>query len=381
MKTQERACSFEEQIGLLPEMSSPDILSGGGSGTCSHGFPSFHHHHNSSGYGNNNRNNFTNNSNNNVKQEVINLDEYTTTSDHQHNQYFQTPMLKMENTITHSMPSTSEYRCYLHRTLSLKKDDYLIDPYVTTTTETSSLSDFNQQQVDDEEAISGLESLDWNALYEAPGRSSDLLRLPANASSPALPKNVDPAPVLLHLKRQNSDIFSSLELWNYSQIAQELWAQGKIWFGDELEQMDGIIIVVVVVVIHRNNITPELSAYITASIASIESSTDLRHLLHQVKQVNHHCTWSWNTSSNAGSEACRGLYRGRRRTRRRRLRDQTRQDEISIDNMICYLSGYLKIRLPLIIHSELLQHIATHMLLHRPLLFILARMRSINQSW
>jgi hypothetical protein len=217
MKTQERACSFEEQIGLLPEMSSPDILSGGGSGTCSHGFPSFNHHHNSSGYGNNNRNNFNNNNNNNnVKQEVINLGEYTTTSDHQHNQYFQTPMLKMENTIAHSMPSTSEYRCYLHRTLSLKKDDYLIDPYVTTTTETSSLSDFNQQQVDDE-----LESLDWNALYEAPGRS-DLLRLPANASSPALPKNVDPAPVLLHLKRQNSDIFSSLELWNYSQIAQEL---------------------------------------------------------------------------------------------------------------------------------------------------------------
>ena len=228
MKMQERACSFEEQIGLLPEMSSPDILSGGGSGTCSYGFPSFNHHHNSSGYGINNRNNFkniNNNNNNNVKQEVINLDEYTT-SDQQHDQYFQTPMLKMENTIAHSMPSTSEYRCYLHRTLSLKKDDYLIDPYVTTTTETSSLSDFNQQQVDDEEAISGLESLDWNALYEAPGRS-DLLRLPANASSPALPKNVDPAPVLLHLKRQNSDIFSSLELWNYSQIAQELWAQGE----------------------------------------------------------------------------------------------------------------------------------------------------------
>jgi hypothetical protein len=32
----------------------------------------------------------------------------------------------------------------------------------------------------------------------------------------------------------------------------------------------------------------------------------------------------------------------------------------SIDNMICYLSGYLKIRLPLIIHSELLQHSNTH---------------------
>lgn len=216
MKTQERACSFEEQIGLLPEMSSPDILSGGGGGTCSHGFPSFNHHHNSSGYINNNFKNM----NNNVKLEVINLDEYTTTSDHQHNHCFRTPMLKMENTIAHSMPSTSEYRSYLHRTLSLKKDDYLIDPYVTTTTETSSLSDFHQQQVDGEEAISGLESLDWNALYEAPGRS-DLIRLPANAPSPALPKNVDPAPVL-HLKRQTSDIFSSLELWNYSQIAQEL---------------------------------------------------------------------------------------------------------------------------------------------------------------
>jgi hypothetical protein len=224
MKMQERACSFEEQIGLLPEMSSPDILSGGGGSHQHH-----HHHHNNNNNSSSSRSyTFPNNHHHHhhygVKQEVINLDEYNPCG---HGQYFnslaQLGMNKLASTERHSMPSASECR-----SLISKKDDYLVDPYPENSLSVleEPQSSVNNNINNNEEAISGLENLDWNALYEAPGKefrsSTAQLIIPGTtATAKSEPLVGGDMSILLQLKRQNSDILSSLDLWNYSQVAQQ----------------------------------------------------------------------------------------------------------------------------------------------------------------
>ena len=121
------------------------------------------------------------------------------------------------------MPSASECR-----SLIIKKDDYLVDPYPENSLSVleEPQSSVNNNINNNEEAISGLENLDWNALYEAPGKefrsSTAQLILPGTtATAKSEPLVGGDMSILLQLKRQNSDILSSLDLWNYTQVAQQ----------------------------------------------------------------------------------------------------------------------------------------------------------------
>lgn len=205
MKMPERATvSYEDsQMGLLPEpIGSPDILSGGGR----FAYPD----PNGSPFGS-------------VKREVINLDEYQTVN--HGNQYLislQREFGLSTKVEQHgSIPSTSEQiRSYLTRTLSLKRPED-VNFYLNSYEEGASLCEYNDPQTsgsdgtdgNEDSTVSGLENVDWNSLLQEPVAKSE---------SPAVMGGDRDMTILLQLKRQNSDIFSSLDLWNYSQVTQQM---------------------------------------------------------------------------------------------------------------------------------------------------------------
>lgn len=201
MKLQERATvSYEEQMGLLQEPAgSPDILSRGGR----FAYPD------QSQYGVQ----FTSG----VKQEIINLDEYQT-GHHQYVSHMMHPP-KVEHQLqsqSHSMPSSVEARAYLGHALSYRRpDDYLNIPESPLRGfhegETSSGTSDGGTEPEDCGILGLGENVDWCALLQEP---------------PSVKVSNNPDSVLVNLKRQNSDIFSSLDLWNYSQVAQHMWFQG-----------------------------------------------------------------------------------------------------------------------------------------------------------
>lgn len=191
MKLQERALSYEEQMGLLPEpQGSPDILS--------------------QRYNNNNVVNKPY-----VKREFINLEEYNSSPQQYHNNN-NSYAFKQE-------PTSEQMRSYLTRTLSLKRPEDVHHFYMGASydDDTANLNNNNSnncnneagtsgsEEYDDDSTISGFENVDWSSLLQDPTPTTK----PSTDSS---------TPVLLQLKRQNSDIFSSLELWNYSHIAQHM---------------------------------------------------------------------------------------------------------------------------------------------------------------
>ncbi|KAG0579356.1 hypothetical protein M758_4G093600 [Ceratodon purpureus] len=205
MKMMERATvSYEEaQMGLLPEaIGSPEILSGGG--RFAYPDPSGSH------FGS-------------VKRELINLDEYQTVNHgNQHLSSLQREFglsTKVEQHV--SMPPTSEQiRSYLTRTLSLKRPED-VNSYLNSYQEGASLCEYNDPQSSGSDGndgnadspLSGLENVDWNSLLQEPI---------ARSETPAVMGGDRDMTILLQLKRQNSDIFSSLDLWNYSQVAQQM---------------------------------------------------------------------------------------------------------------------------------------------------------------
>jgi hypothetical protein len=166
VKVQERATvSYEDsQMGLLPEpIGSPDILSGDARFAYA-GAPF-------------------------VKREIINLDEY------QH--------------------QPSQVRSYLTRALSLKRPE---DVNFFMSSYQDGCEYNNDPQTSDhgneDSTISGLENVDWNSLLQEP--------VVAKSETPAVMGGDRDMTILLQLKRQNSDLFSSLDLWNYSQVAQQM---------------------------------------------------------------------------------------------------------------------------------------------------------------
>lgn len=209
MKLLERATvSYEEQMGLLPEpIGSPDILSNGSRFAYldpTRGSP----------FGP-------------VKREVINLDEYQSHG----NQYLNslrrdfglsTKVEQHHGSSHQSMPSTSEQvRSYLTRTMSMKRPED-VNFYLNSYQDGSSLGEYNDPQtggrdgdgtgIHDDSPISGLENVDWNSLLQEP--------VVAKSDSPAVMGGDRDMTILLQLKRQNSEIFSSLDPWNYSHVAQ-----------------------------------------------------------------------------------------------------------------------------------------------------------------
>ena len=200
-------------MSLLPEpIGSPDILSGGGRFAYPDPMRS------SEIYGS-------------VKREVINLDEYQSVHNHGGNvqcgngyQNSYQRELGMTTKVEHhqSMPSTSEQvRSYLTRTMSLKRPDD-VNFYLSSYHEGASLCDYNDPQTstgsdgtdgNGDSSLTGLENVDWNTLLQEPVAKSE---------SPAVMGGDRDMTVLLQLKRQNSDIFSSLDYWNYSQVAQQM---------------------------------------------------------------------------------------------------------------------------------------------------------------
>jgi hypothetical protein len=201
MKLQERALSYEEQMGLLPEpLGSPDILSNNGGHRFS--FPD---------HTNNCNKSFTS-----VKREFINLDEYNS------------PGSNLTNNYAFHGPTSEQMRSYLTRTLSMKRPEdvhhhfYMGGAYDPTEEGTSlgtSGSDVDGEYNDDS-TISGLENVDWSALLQEPTTTTTATT--TTKSTTTEPSVGGDVTVLLQLKRQNSDLFSSLDLWNYSQIAQQM---------------------------------------------------------------------------------------------------------------------------------------------------------------
>ncbi|KAG0590574.1 hypothetical protein KC19_1G110900 [Ceratodon purpureus] len=196
MKPIERATvSYEEaQMGLLQEpVGSPDILSGGGR----FAYPDRSQYGVQYGSG--------------IKQEIINLDDYQTGQQYVNN-YGMPAKVEHLQSQSHSMPSSADARAYLARALSLRRpDDYLNIPESPVhgfhDGETSSGTSDGGTTDPDDCGILGLgENVDWTALLQDPQNG----------------KANNPDSVLVHLKRQNSDIFSSMDLWNYSQVAQHM---------------------------------------------------------------------------------------------------------------------------------------------------------------
>jgi len=197
MKLQERALSYEEQMGLLPEpLGSPDILSNGGGQR--YAFPDHTIKPLAS-----------------VKREIINLDEYS-------------PGSNLHNNYSFQGPTSEQMRSYLTRTLSMKRPEDVHHHFYTGSydqaEEGTSLGDFNDAgtsgsdvdgEYNDDSTISGLENVDWSALLQEP----TTVTTKSTTTEPSVGGDVT---VLLQLKRQNSDLFSSLDLWNYSQIAQQM---------------------------------------------------------------------------------------------------------------------------------------------------------------
>lgn len=177
MKMQERSVSFEEQMGLLPEDGPPEILS--------HRFPMPFP---DSQYG--------------AKHEVINLDEYT-----HHGQYLNNSgaiYTKPEN-YNHSMLSSA--RSFQGSFRRAPVEDYLNIPESPASYQFGNNEATTSDGSDGDESILGLENVDWSALLtDQPSTKGKML---AN----------DP---LVQIKRQNSDLFPSQDLWNYSQVVQQL---------------------------------------------------------------------------------------------------------------------------------------------------------------
>ncbi|XP_024369492.1 NAC domain-containing protein 105 [Physcomitrium patens] len=218
LKLQEKAVSYEEQLGLPSEhMGSPDILSGG----ARFAYPEQTRYADQPQYGS-------------IKQEIINLDEYQSRHSDMYVNQFSAQMempTKVENQ-SHSMPSSSisdQARSYLCRVLSFRRpDDYLnLNPYPETPANPENSTEYTEPQTSgsgsdgdthEEESILGnLDSVDWSALLQEPTSGKDL-RCPTPVSTKA---NADDMTALIQLRRQNSDIFSSLDLWNYAHVAQQ----------------------------------------------------------------------------------------------------------------------------------------------------------------
>lgn len=208
LKMQERALSYEEQMGLLPEpIGSPEILSGR--------------------FAISDRSKLT--PTGSVKREIINLDEYNSPgSDHHHHHQTYVNYAFQREQLGPNMSSPEQMRSYLTRSLSLKRPEVDVHHFYmgpTSTYDQDVLGDFNDATTsgsdgdynnDVDSAISGLENVDWSALLQEPVTSTGVATT-ATKTDPG-----SDVTVLLQLKRQNSDIFSSLDLWNYSQIAQHM---------------------------------------------------------------------------------------------------------------------------------------------------------------
>jgi hypothetical protein len=142
-----------------------------------------------------------------VKQEIINLDEYQITSQAGYGGYGVLEQQQFQQAQqSHSMPSSVEARAYLARALSFRRpDDYLNIPDSLETS--SGTSDGATTDPEDCGTLLGLaENVDWSALLQEP---------PVTKTSANNPDS-------MILKRQNSDIFSSMDLWPYSQVAQHM---------------------------------------------------------------------------------------------------------------------------------------------------------------
>lgn len=227
-KLQERAVSYEEHLEHLPDpLGSPEILSGNGYHRFA--FPEYQPSL-QSGYGGA------------IKREIINLDDDYQQPLRDHPTYSHPGghlgmSVKAANSnpgSTHSMLSSdtaAAARNYLVRAFSFRRfpEEYLDIP------ESPSFQqgDFNDATTtsgsdggDGDESILGLENLDWNALLQEPPSSTttpiattkEFSRCPSGK----MIGSTDPSSVLVQIKRQNSDLFSSLELWNYSQVAQQM---------------------------------------------------------------------------------------------------------------------------------------------------------------
>lgn len=211
-KVEERAVSHEEHMGTLPSehMGSPDILSGGGRFAYS----------DQSQYGS-------------IKQEIISLDEYKSRhSDMYLNQFSgQMALLSNAETQSRSMPSSSilnQSRSHTCLTLSPRRPDcyqnfnsYLETPAYpensTEYTDPQSSGSGSDGETHEDSILGNLDNLDWSALLQEPSSGKDS-RCPPTASAKA---NTEDVTALIQIKRQNSDIFSSLDLWNYSHVAQQ----------------------------------------------------------------------------------------------------------------------------------------------------------------
>lgn len=233
-KLQERALSYEEQMGLLPEPhGSPDILSGR---TNNHNYNDHNNHNN---INNTNRFSFPESHHTikpftSVKREIINLDEYTSPPTAFENNSYSFQQRDLIN------PSSEQMRSYLTRSLSLKRLEDVHHFYVGAYDQgydqsegaSSGLGELNDgtsgsdgdggYENEDDTISLGLESVDWSALLqdEAPGAVGANNNTSKSATSETGSVGGD-VTVLLQMKRQNSDLFSSLDLWNYSQIAQQ----------------------------------------------------------------------------------------------------------------------------------------------------------------
>jgi hypothetical protein len=195
-------------MGLLPEepLESPEILSGA---THRFAFPEYSY----GGHGAIKQEI--------IKQEIINLDDYQST--HADHQYLNPSFGKNAETShhpSHSMLSSSTNNFV--RPLSFRRpavpEDYLNIPESPNFHNEATTSDGSDG---DESILQGLENVDWSALLQP--EPQPLKAQPEFARCPSSGKmTTDPSSVLVQIKRQNSDLFSSLDLWNYSQVAQHM---------------------------------------------------------------------------------------------------------------------------------------------------------------
>lgn len=184
---QERAISYEGQMGALPPEAAgtPNVLPGDDQLTFLE---------KSSG----------------VKREIISLDDYQL---RQSNQYLNQRELGYPSSL--NRPDDVNYFMNSYQETSNSGLCEFNDP------QTSSGSDGTE--LNHEETISGsFHDVDWSALLQDPVRPAPVLK--ASLRCPSMTKLVhdDVTGVLPQLKRQNSDIVSSLDLWNYAQIAQPM---------------------------------------------------------------------------------------------------------------------------------------------------------------
>lgn len=206
LKLHDRVVSYEGQqvLGLLPDpkLGSPGDILSTGRYTFSEHHQLYHQFNNPS-----------------IKQEIINLDDYQS----HHQSYGSFPTFPHSNSM---LPSTTTFaRASSFRRPSPEEEEE--DGYFNIPESFQQGGDFQNEATtsgsDGEEAILGVENVDWSALLQEPPKtpSSGVNSMEyTRGSSGKIMSDTDFQGQ--QIKRQNSDIFSSMELWNYNPVAQQL---------------------------------------------------------------------------------------------------------------------------------------------------------------